>query len=274
MKPLILNIILVFLTSFSCKENKKITPQEPQKVIQLSYKDLIAKFELLPEKRIAYNKDSTTVAFYAKPTKRYRHGILGDKIEAGELVVIKGSAVFKTELSEKYVYEDLVPRLVDVDKDRELEVVCIRTDANKGAGIVIYKIANKQLTEYAFVKEIGTGFRWLNIATIDDLDNDGTMELAWVQTPHIGGILKIAKINKGELEILDSFRGVSNHAIGSRNLDLSIVKQKDQQKTLYLPNQARNKVFSFTFSNNKWEKTGEIDLKVDFSKSLKEQVSF
>ncbi len=107
-------------------------------------------------------------------------------MEAEQLVVIRKGAIYIHNVADAYVFEDTNPRLFDVDNDGQMEIVTIRTHGTKGAGIMIYKIENDALTEFAWVEEIGAQFRWLNIAAIYDLDGDGTVELAWIQTPHIG----------------------------------------------------------------------------------------
>ncbi|MDA0338193.1 MAG: hypothetical protein O2782_23735, partial [bacterium] len=50
---------------------------------------LAANFDPLPEKMVGIGQDSSIYAQYAQPTDRYGHGILGDAIEAGQLVVLR-----------------------------------------------------------------------------------------------------------------------------------------------------------------------------------------
>ncbi len=47
---------------------------------------LAANFDPLPKKMVDISQDSSIYAQYAQPTDRYGHGILGDAIEAGQLV--------------------------------------------------------------------------------------------------------------------------------------------------------------------------------------------
>jgi hypothetical protein len=173
-----------------------------------------------------------------------------------------------------YVFEDIRPRLYDVDGDHELEVITIRTKVSQGGGIAIYKIVGELMVEYAHVPEIGTAYRWLNIAAIHDLDNDGIVELAWIETPHIGGTLKVAKINAGTLQVLSEKAQYSNHKIGEKNLCLSVLSEQLNKKVLYVPNQSRNKIIGFAFENNEFQAIDAIDQVVDFSKTLGAQYSF
>ena len=231
-------------------------------------------YTTLPEGLVAISEDRSIYAQYAEPTDRYGHGILGDRIEAGQLVVLRDGTSHVHTLETQYVYEDLRPRLVDVDGDGDPEIVTIRTHVGKGAGIMIYKIDGGALTEFAWVDEIGTSSRWLNIAALYDLDGDGTMELAWVQTPHIGGILKVARITAGELSVLAQVSQFSNHAIGERNLCLSVVTEGDDGTTLYVPTQSREQIAGFQFTEDAWVGSATIDQQVDFSQSLASQHDF
>jgi hypothetical protein len=231
-------------------------------------------FNQLPERQISISEDGTVYAQYAQPTTRYAHGILGDAIEAEQLVVLKNGTIYTQTVADEYVFEDIKPRLVDVDSDGQLEIVTIRTHVKKGAGIMIYKIENDALIEYAWVEEIGAPFRWLNIAAVYDLDGDGTVELAWIQTPHIGGILKVATIQAGKLVVLAESSQYSNHSIGKRNLCLSVVTQIDNATTLYVPTQDRSQIAGFEFTGRSIQNTETISQAVDFSCSLALQHDF
>ena len=72
-----------------------------------------------------------------------------------------------------------------------------------------------------------------------DFDGDGRLELVLVVTPHIGGILKIYQLRRDRL--VEEWRapGFSNHAMGSRNLDLALVISGRDQPVLVLPNARR-----------------------------------
>jgi len=221
------------------------------------------RYEPLPENLIAFNDDRSVSARYVDPTLRYDHGILGDKIEAGGMLVIKNKKEYHYKLDEAFVYEDLRPRLKDVDNDGELEFITILTSLNSGAGVCVYKILNGSLRPIAQSGYIGMTHRWLNIAAVDDLDNDGKVEIAWIQTPHIGGILKIARIVKDSLLVLDEKEGVSNHQIGSRNLCLSVVTAHDGSKKLYVPNNPHHAIMGFSFRNDRLIAEDTILLNID-----------
>ncbi len=229
-------------------------------------------YVLMPEEILVYSPDSCMLAFLAGPVARYRHGVLGDAIEAEELIILRDTSEYRIKLTEEYVFEDIAPRLVDIDQDGEWECVVIRSKQGVGGGIAIYKIIQDSLVEYAYVPEIGRPNRWLNIAAIADLDQDGIIEIAWVQAPHIGKYLKVAKFQEGALEALDYFSPVSNHQIGSKILDMSLLRLENGQKVLYIPHGDGNQVLGMVFQDSTWSQTRAIDLNVDYFTPLRDQI--
>lgn len=272
MKHLLLAIIYLSVI-IGCDKSKE-SQVEPEKGTETILEQLATNYDQLPEKEVAVNIMHSTYAQYAMPTERYAHGILGDKIEAEQLVVVVDSVFYEYKLSSNYVFEDIRPRLYDVDGDSELEFITIRTSLTEGAGIVIYKITEDQLVEYAHLPEIGTSNRWLNIVAIHDLDNDGVVEVVWIETPHIGGQLKVAKIKSGSLVVLTERAQYSNHAIGERNLCLSVLTEQLNEKVFYVPSQSRDKIKGFSFKDNELLDVEEILQLVDFSKTLSSQYNF
>ncbi len=227
----------------------------------------------LPENLIARDAASNLTARYTDPTTRYAHGILGDKIEAGGLLVVKDGKRYYYPLDEQYVFEDLQPRLADVDGDGQLEFVTIRSSQTQGAGVAIFKLIKDQLVLLAASDFVGTSSRWLNIAAIADLDNDGKLEIAWVQTPHIGGILRVAHLVKDRLEVIDQKSGYSNHRIGQRNLCLSVLTGTTPLKTLYLATNDYTAVVGLQLVDGKLTEKNRQDKAVDAAKPLAEQLN-
>ena len=156
-------------------------------------------------------------AEYADPTTRYAHGVLGDAIEHGALVLetTKGRRL-KFVLPQSRVFEDTEPRVVDVDGDGFAEVVVVESDARRGARLAIYG-PDGLITANEY---IGQRNRWLAPAGIAaaDLDGDGRIELAFVDRPHLAKTLRIYEYNAGELLLEASFMAVTNHRIGERDI--------------------------------------------------------
>lgn len=172
-----------------------------------------------------------TSAAYLDPTDRYRHAVLGDAIEAGELFVadrtigLDGASVI---LPKNEVFEDRFPRIADLDGDRLDDVVTIRSSASGGAAVTVYNMVGEEIVQRATTPFIGTPNRWLNIAGIADFLGDGSRQIAYVEKPHIGGTLYVLKLVGDALKYVGEMDGFSNHEIGSRELGLSAVADIDE----------------------------------------------
>lgn len=176
-----------------------------------------------------------TRAWFIEPTTRYDHGILGDHIEGGGLTVVDDSGRrHSIILGPDLVFEDLTPRIADIDNDGLNDVIVIRSSLSAGAAVAVYSLTDGELGEISATNAIGQPYRWLNIAGIADFDADGTLDIALVRTPHIGGTLEFWTMRRGDLVRLAAAGGFSNHAIGSPELDMSAIGDFDGDGTLDL----------------------------------------
>ena len=167
----------------------------------------------------------TLAAWLIHPTDIYRHGILGDQVEASgfHLGFLRVGGSFNLTLPPGSVFEDLRVRLVDLTGDGQTEFVVIRSYLDRGAALAFYRLVDGKIEHLAETPPIGIANRWLNPAGAADFDGDGRVEIAYVETPHIGGTLRVWELVDGELRQEQAVAGFSNHAIGSRELDLSAV---------------------------------------------------
>lgn len=203
-------------------------------------------FELtdaLPESQAAFAPNgSVEYAWYTRPTDRYAHGVLGDKIEGGGLKIIVDGEEYEIVLASNRVFEDIKPRLVDLDGDGSTEIITIQSSTRAGGAVVVYGFQDGKIIQVAASDFIGTPNRWLNIAAIADFRGNGLKQIIWVETPHIGGKLHIGDYDGKAFKVVDQAgfqwpRGkglMSNHAIGSRNQDLSVTTDLDNDGTLDL----------------------------------------
>ena len=150
-------------------------------------------------------------ANYAEPTRRYDHGILGDAVEYGALEMrLRDGRKLRLTLPETSVFEDLEPRLFDLDGDGAPEVVTIESSLTKGARLAIY--GEEGLI--TATPHIGLTHRWLAPLGAADLDGDGKIELAYIDRPHLARILSIWRFEDGQLVHLLDTPGLTNHRIG------------------------------------------------------------
>lgn len=156
--------------------------------------------------------ECVTRAAYDGPTTRYAHGVLGDDVEYGALTLWVSQGGKRTvRLPQDRVFEDLEPRLVDVDLDGCNEVVVVESQADTGAQLAVYSGAGQKI---AATPHIGTTNRWLAPIGAADFDGDGRVEIAYIDRPHLAKTLRVWRYDNGRLTEVAAAKGFSNHRIG------------------------------------------------------------
>lgn len=164
-------------------------------------------------------KSGIKSAWYNDATTRYAHGVLGDEIEAGSLYAkTTEGKIVSVSLETAQVFEDIHPRLADLDGDGSNEIITIRSHNQKGAQIAVYGITKNSLNKLSLVAStpyIGNSHRWLAPVGIADFDNDGTMDIAYIDRPHLAKILRVWSYRNGGLQQVAQKQGLTNHKIGN-----------------------------------------------------------
>ncbi|EDM71789.1 Integrins alpha chain [Roseobacter sp. AzwK-3b] len=158
-------------------------------------------------------------ARFEVPDDSYPHRIMGAIPERRVLAVrdAQGREI-RFDLREgpepDHVFEDIAPRVVDADGDGRLDVVLVEADPRLGAQLAVYSLRQGRLVKAAATPHIGTRFRWLAPAAIADLNGDGVIDIAYVETPHLGKTLRVWSWAPGGLTEIARLSGVTNHRIG------------------------------------------------------------
>lgn len=144
----------------------------------------------------------------------YGHGILGDTPEwHGLRVTDADGRVVELALPAEHIFEDVAPRVAELDGDAGLEIVVVESRFDAGAALAIYEYTGDEIRLEARTPWFGRRNRWLAPVGIADLDGDGRVEIAYVETPHIGGTLRVWRLDGELVEVAAGF-GHSNHRIG------------------------------------------------------------
>lgn len=164
-----------------------------------------------------------TAARFEAPDTVYPHRVLGQIPEMRVLAARDDQGRdYRIDLRDRsdgiYVFEDIAPRIVDATGDGRADLVVVQSEASQGARLVVYELSRGGLQLAGQTPFIGQPFRWLAPAAIADLDGDGVIEIAYVETPHLGKTLRIWSWAPGGLTEIARLKGVSNHRIGEESI--------------------------------------------------------
>jgi len=219
--------------------------------------------DILPDGEIAVGAGVIRRAWISAPTTRYDHGVLGDAIEGGAVSAeLSDGRTVTLTLPSDSVFEDRMPRLIDMDKDGQDEILLVKTWLAHGAAPIVISLKNNNLEITAAARPIGLSHRWLNPVGAADFDGDGVNEIAAVVTPHIGGTLQLYKMTEDRLVKDLSAYGFSNHQMGSRNLGLSTIADVngDGIADIIVPDASRNSLLAVSFGGGRFSQLFRLSL--------------
>ncbi|QIE42431.1 VCBS repeat-containing protein [Rhodobacteraceae bacterium SC52] len=157
-------------------------------------------------------------AWFESPTDIYPHNVLGDLRPAFVLAARDTAGreirVDLRDMPGTSVFEDIAPRVVDATGDGAPDIVVVESDTGQGGQLAIYSLRGGSLVKSAATPYIGTRFRWLAPVAVADLNGDGTVDLAYVETPHLGKRLRVWSWAPGGLTEIANLGGLTNHRIG------------------------------------------------------------
>lgn len=217
----------------------------------------------LPDGEAARGKKDIVRAWFSVPTYRYRHGALGDELEAGGLSVLsRANKVTTLTLDVDHVFEDLRPRLADLDGDGRDEIIVILSHVQKGAALAVYKLRADGLALHARTPFHGERFRWLNPVGISDFDGDKKLDIALIRTPHRKGMLEYWHYEAGALRRHMKLSRFSNHVFGARSQNLAALADIDGDRVndIIVPGERRMSLRIISYARRQVAQIAQIKL--------------
>ncbi len=207
----------------------------------------------LPDGKVVTGKGDITRVWLATPTKRYDHGVLGDKTEAGSLVIeTRDSKRYEVKLKDDAVFEDLEPRIADLDGDGHDEVVVVKSYLKRGSALAVIGLRKGKYDILAETPALGAPHRWLDPAGIGDFNGDGKTDIALVRQPHVVGVLELWTFSGNALRKAGEMPDVANHIIGTRQIDMAAAADfdGDGHPDIAVPSLDRSRLRIVSFAPN------------------------
>lgn len=178
-------------------------------------------------------------AWYDKDTNIYGHRIMGSIAEHLRLnAELTDGTVLRLDLSDAggptHVFEDMAPRLADMDGDGTNELVVVETDVTAGAALAIYDVRDGALVKRAETPHIGRRFRWLAPVGTGDFNGDGQTDVAYVDRPHLAKLLRVWTFDGKSMTEIARASGLTNHRIGDEVIVGGVRTCDDQDQMVLL----------------------------------------
>lgn len=199
-------------------------------------------------------------AVYAGPTDRYDHNIMGrirgwSRLEVHVAPCSTCESEVRTmriDQPQTRVFEDFAPRLWDITGDGRPEIVVVESDLSMGSRLAVWEVTDDtsgaSLRRLATTAYLGTKFRWLAPVGTADFDRDGTIEIAYVEKPHLDRVLRLVRFDGNRLANVASLAGVTNHAIGQEQVE-SLVRTCDGVSEIIALSDDGRHVLAITWDN-------------------------
>ena len=219
--------------------------------------------DAVPGSRIGQGTHDIARAWFSQLTSRYGHRALGEGTESATLnVELRDGRVLRHTLEEAAVFEDLDPRVYDLDGDGRDEVLVVRSDRASGASLLTLGVRDGALVPLARSAPTGRGFTWMNPAGVLPIAGQAGSVVFAVLLPHVGGTLLALRYDRNGFSEMHRIEGASNHAYGSRVQRLSALLDVDGDGApeLVIPAFGRRALRVFAWRDGRLQDTGRIDL--------------
>jgi hypothetical protein len=217
----------------------------------------------LPGSHMAVGRGRIARAWLAGPAQRLPVSAIGPWVAGSLIVEDKLTKTYQLDLGLDQAFEDLRPRILDNDDDRQGTVIVVRGSLDQGTSVVAVKLDGEGLLHITgeSAPEARAG-SWINpigfgkfLGTEQDL-------LAVVRSPDRGGQLEILDASSSNFARRFAIPGVSNHIPGQPIQDLAVIADFDGDGVpdIAVPDSARKTIRILSFRDGKVAEPADIPL--------------
>ena len=213
-------------------------------VVRRSSRSTVLPLDALPDARLLTDEDDRLLLL-TDASESYPHGVLGDRIEARSITLVRTKpsveVIWSARLPDGDVVEGIAPIWTDLDGDGIREILVTVSNSRTGARLIVFNDAGEPA---AFGPAVGRGSRWRHQLAAAPFGPSGEIEIVDVLTPHIGGIVEFYRLENDKLNVVAQIPGFRSHKIGSRNLDMAVAGDfdGDGRVELLVPNQTLDEI--------------------------------
>jgi hypothetical protein len=182
----------------------------------------------LPDGQIVSGTHDIARAWLTEPTRRYDHGVLGDAIEAGAVAIeTRDGKLHTVRLKDDAVFEDLEPRLADLDDDGRDEIIVVKSYLTRGSSLAVISSRRGKYEIVAETPPLGAPHRWLDPVGTGNFTGDGKKGIALVRQPHVIGELQLWVWRERMLRKAAAMPDITNHIAGTRAIHMAAIADFD-----------------------------------------------
>jgi hypothetical protein len=213
-------------------------------IVRRGGQSTVLPLDALPDARLLTDEDDRLLLL-TDASESYPHGVLGDRIEARTITMLRTKpmveVIWSARLPNNDVVEGIAPIWSDLDGDGVREILVTVSNSRSGARLIVFNDSGEPA---AYGPAVGQGSRWRHQLAVAPFGPSGEVEITDVLTPHIGGIVEFYRLENDGLRVVAKVPGFRSHKIGSRNLDMAVAGDfdGDGRVELLVPNQTLDEI--------------------------------
>ena len=170
----------------------------------------------------------------------------GKNLQKRKEKLMQNGDVLQYNLSAESVFEELTPRLYDIDGDGDDEIFLVRSNLYDGAAVSVLTVGATGLEVFGEAYPIGLAHLWISPLDAPDFDGEGVMEVAAMVAPHLQGLPSFYNRERQRLKQFAAAPGFSTHYIDSSILGMSVIldAHSDGRPGIVLPSLDRETLYT------------------------------